>query len=86
MTFQGDSGGTPVTKQSGGALQHAKYIIKPAGIKGYAKTRMQTTKIRKSRLQYDFVTYNRGTRTQARGNHSQPGGPCTEGPVDISRK
>ena len=36
-----------VTKQSGAALQHAKYIIKPAGIKGYEKTRMQTTKIRK---------------------------------------
>ena len=31
-----------VTKQSGGA-----YIIKPAGIKGYEKTRVQITKIRK---------------------------------------
>ena len=36
-----------VTKQYGVALQHAKYSIKPAGIKGYEKTRMQITKIQK---------------------------------------
>ena len=36
-----------VTKQYGVALQHAKYIIEPEGIKGYEKTRMQLTKILK---------------------------------------
>ena len=43
------------TKHFGVALQHAKYNIKPAGIKGYEKTRMQTEKYEKSRLQYDFI-------------------------------
>ena len=33
-------GSIAITKQYGGALQHAKCIIKHAGIKGYEKTRM----------------------------------------------
>ena len=55
MIFDGFPGGpgaehlglVEVTKQYGVAIQHAKYSIKPAGIKGYEQTRMQTTKIRK---------------------------------------
>ena len=64
----------------GVAIQHAKYIMKHAGIKGYEKTRMQITKIRKIKA---VKCYNRGSRTQARGNASQPGGPSTEGPADF---
>ena len=42
-------GSIAVTKQYGGALQHARYSIKPAGIKDYEKTMMQTAKIRKNK-------------------------------------
>ena len=70
-----------VTKQSGGALLHAKYIIKPAGIKGYEKTRMRITKIRKNKAVI-CSHYTRGNRIQDRGDAPQPGGPYAEGPAD----
>ena len=38
------------TKQYGEPLQHAKYRIELAGIKGYEKTTMQSTKIRKIKV------------------------------------
>ena len=71
------------TKQYGGALQHAECIIEPAGIKGYGKNSMQTTKIRKIKAAL-WSHYNIGTRIQDRGPPSQLGGPSTEGPADYS--
>ena len=44
-----------VTEQYGVALQHAKSSIRPAGIKINEKNRMQTTRIQKSKLQYDLI-------------------------------
>ena len=37
----------PIATTAQLAQQHAKYSIKPAGIKGYEKIRMQVTKTRK---------------------------------------
>ena len=63
-----------VTKQCEVALQHARYNIKHAGVKGYGKNRMQITK---SKLQYNLIS-----RRQDRRFVSQLGRPSTEGPVD----
>ena len=40
-------GPNPTAKQSGVTLQHAKYFLKFAGIKGYGENRMQLSDIRK---------------------------------------
>ena len=69
-----------VNKQHGVAFQHAKFNIKHAGIKGYERTRMQTSKVRKSRLQYDL------TKTEEPGYMIEEI-PCSlvalfEGPAD----
>ena len=66
-----------VTKQYGVTLQHAKYIVKPAGIKGYEKTRMQITKIRKI-MAATLSHEHRGARIQDRRDASQPVAPLRE--------
>ena len=71
-----------VTKHYGVALQHAKYSIKLAGIKGYEKTMMQIVKIRKIKAAVLSLS-NRGTRMQDREHISQLGGPSSEGPADF---
>ena len=70
-----------VTKQYGVDLQHVKYSLKPAGIKGYEKTSMQTARIRK--IKAAILSHShRGTRIQDSGHASQPDGPSTDGPAD----
>ena len=79
--FDSSLGPIAVTKKCGVAFQNAKYDIKPAGIKGYAKTRMQNRKI--SKIKAAILSHsNRGSRTQDRGDASQSGGPSTEWPAD----
>ena len=55
MVFGRSLGPIPTPKQYGGALQHAKYIIKLAGMKGYEKPGCKLRNYEKSRLQYDLV-------------------------------
>ena len=71
-----------VTRQYAVALQHTKYSIKPRGIKGYEKTRMQITKIRNIKAAR-WSRYNRGARIQDGEDLPQPGDPSTEGPADF---
>ena len=51
----GFPGPIAVTKQYGGALQHAKYSIKLMGIKGYEKQGRKLRRHEKPRLQYRFI-------------------------------
>ena len=46
----------PSAKQFPGAIQHAKYIMKHAGMKGYEKAGCKLRKYEKSKLQHALVT------------------------------
>ena len=58
----------------GVAIQHARYIMKHAGMKGYEKTRMQITKIQKIKT-VTCSHYNRGSRIQDRAASFAAGYP-----------
>ena len=62
------------SKQFPAAIQHAKYIMKHAGMKGYEKTRMQITKIRKIKA-VTCSHYNRGSRIQDEAGSFAAGHP-----------
>ena len=75
--------GLHCSNQTWSSSSTCKIHHKPAGLKGYGKNRMPTTKIRKIEAAIGSRS-SRGTRRQYRGP-SQPGGPTTEGPADLNK-
>ena len=67
----------PSAKHSPGAIQHAQYIMKQVGMKGYEKAGCKLRKYEKSRLQHALITTEEAERDRA--NPSQPGGPSSRG-------